>query len=69
MPSLLIAKIRDYAFPIRYIFVPHVGQTPLVAGLPFDMVTALHLDISFFDLHFMQYASILVSSYVFTLVT
>jgi len=38
--------------------VPQEGQTPLVAGLPFFMVTALALFISFLERHFTQYASI-----------
>ena len=49
----------DYLFlPMRNIAVPHVGHTPLVAGLPFFMVTALALFISFLERHFTQYASI-----------
>ena len=38
--------------------VPQDGHTPLVAGLPFFMVTALALFISFLARHFTQYASI-----------
>ena len=30
---------RDYPLPIRYIFVPHTGQAPCVAGRPFFKVT------------------------------
>ena len=30
---------RDYPLPIRYIFVPHTGQAPCVAGRPFFRVT------------------------------
>jgi len=29
----------DYPLPIRYIFVPHTGQAPCVAGRPFFKVT------------------------------
>jgi uncharacterized membrane protein len=43
---------------MRNMLVPHEGQTPRVAGLPFLMVTALEFSISFLDLHFTQYASI-----------
>jgi len=38
--------------------VPQVGQTPLLAGLPFFIVIALALFISFLERHFTQYASI-----------
>jgi len=44
--------------PMRNMAVPQVGHTPLVAGLPFFMVTALALFISFLARHFTQYASI-----------
>ena len=44
--------------PIQNMLVPQVGHTPFVAGLPFFIVTALALFISFLDLHFIQYASI-----------
>jgi len=44
--------------PIRNIFVPQVGHTPWVAGLPFFMVTALGFFISFLALHFTQYPCI-----------
>jgi hypothetical protein len=38
--------------------VPQVGHTPLVAGLPFFIVVALALFISFLERHLTQYASI-----------
>jgi hypothetical protein len=41
--------------------VPQVGQTPLLAGLPFFMVIDLALFISFLERHFTQYASIFFS--------
>jgi hypothetical protein len=44
--------------PILNIFVPQLGQTPWVAGLPFFMVMLLASFISFFALHFTQYPSI-----------
>jgi hypothetical protein len=44
--------------PILYILVPHLGQVPVDAGLPFFILTALGLLISLFALHFMQYACI-----------
>jgi hypothetical protein len=43
---------------MRNMLVPQVGQTPLVAGLPFFMVIALAFFISFLERHFTQYASI-----------
>ena len=43
---------------MRNMLVPHEGHTPLVAGLPFFMVTALVFFISFLERHFTQYASI-----------
>ena len=43
---------------MRNMLVPHDGHTPLVAGLPFFMVTALVFFISFLERHFTQYASI-----------
>ena len=43
---------------MRNMLVPHNGHTPFVAGLPFFIVMALALFISFLDLHFTQYASI-----------
>jgi hypothetical protein len=42
------------ALPILNIFVPHVGQTPWVAGLPFFIVIALGSFISRLALHFTQ---------------
>ncbi len=57
-PSLMIkrdnAGIRNYAFPILKIFVPHVGHVPCVAGLLFFMVIALAFLISFLVRHFIQ---------------
>ena len=44
---------------MRNIFVPQLGQTPWVAGLPFFMVIALASFISFFARHFTQYACII----------
>jgi hypothetical protein len=43
--------------------VPHVGHTPLVAGLPFFIVVALALFISFLERHLTQYASIFFLSF------
>ena len=43
---------------MRNMLVPHDGHTPLVAGLPFFIVIALALFISFLERHFTQYASI-----------
>jgi hypothetical protein len=44
------------ALPILNILVLQVGQTPWVAGLPFFIVMALGLFISFFERHLTQYA-------------
>jgi ABC-type polysaccharide/polyol phosphate export permease len=46
-------------YPIRNILVPHFGQVPLVAFLPFFNLTAIGLLISFFALHLTQYPVIL----------
>jgi len=42
---------------IRNNFVPQSGHTPWMAGRPFFIVTSCALAISFFPLHFTQYAS------------
>ncbi len=52
----MIGKRSDYLLPILNILVPHVPQVPVVAGLPFFIVIAVGLCISFFALHFTQYA-------------
>ena len=44
--------------------MPHVGQTPCVAGLPFFMVIALASFISFLARHFIQYACIRFASFL-----
>ena len=60
----LAAAVRFYpvsaylAAPMRKTFVPHVGQVPWVAGLPFFMVMAWGLRISLLLRHLTQYASI-----------
>lgn len=46
-----------YAFTILVTFVPHLGHTPCIAGLPFFMVMCLGFRISTLVLHFMQYPS------------
>jgi hypothetical protein len=43
----------DYP-PILNIFVPHTGQVPSVAGLPFFIVILFSFFISRFALHFTQ---------------
>jgi len=43
-----------YDFSMRNTFVPHFGQTPVVAGLLFFMVIFLGFLISTLDLHFTQ---------------
>jgi hypothetical protein len=49
---------RTGYFPILNIFVPQLEHVPVVAGLPFFIVMAVGFFISFFALHFTQYASI-----------
>lgn len=49
-----LLKVRDYDFPILYILVPHTGHTPLVAGLPFFIVTFSGFFISLAVRHFRQ---------------
>jgi hypothetical protein len=44
--------------PILNIFVPQVGQIPVVAFFLFFMTVGLGSFISFFALHFTQYACI-----------
>ena len=39
--------------------MPHVGQTPLIAGLPFFNVIFSGFFISLFALHLKQYASVI----------
>ena len=55
LPSLLILYS---ALPILKTFVLQTEHVPLVAGLPFFMVTACGLVTSRRSRHFMQYASI-----------
>jgi len=47
---------------MRYIFVPHLGQVPVIALLdlpPFPFIaTSLGFVMSLFDLHFTQYACV-----------
>ena len=47
---------------MRYIFVLHTGQEPVVAGLPFFIVVGVAFCISRFCLHLRQYASIRCTS-------
>jgi hypothetical protein len=44
------------------IFVPQMEQIPVVAGLPFFIVTFFSSFIDLFDLHLTQYASIVVQA-------
>ena len=47
--------MRNAAYlPILNILVPHVTQVPVIAGLPFFIVIAVGLTISFFALHLTQ---------------
>jgi hypothetical protein len=48
------------ALPILNIFVPQVGQTPWVAGLPFFIVISFVSFISRLALHLTQYAFIVL---------
>jgi hypothetical protein len=48
--------------PILNIFVPQMEQIPVVAGLPFFIVTFFSSFIDLFDLHLTQYPSIVVQA-------
>ncbi len=48
---------------MRNSFVPQSGQMPWTAGRPFFIVTGSGLAISFFALHFTQYASAMMFSF------
>jgi len=45
---------------MRNMLVPHVGQVPLTAGLPFFSLVSLGFFISRFVLHLTQYASVIL---------
>ncbi len=47
---------RDQLWPILNTLVPHTGQVPRVAGLPFFKVTLEGSFMSRFALHLKQYA-------------
>ena len=47
-----------FAAPMRQIVVPQSGHLPFMMGLPFFVVPSTGSFITFFSLHFMQYASI-----------
>jgi hypothetical protein len=49
-----VTAVQIQRFSILNTFVPQLGQTPCVAGLPFFSVTRLGSLISTFLLHFMQ---------------
>ena len=51
-------------FPILKTLVPHTGQTPCVAGLPFFMVICLGSLISRLVRHYTQYACICITSFL-----
>ena len=55
-------KVRKDHWPILNIFVPQMEQIPVVAGLPFFIVTFFSSFIDLFDLHLTQYASIIVQA-------
>jgi hypothetical protein len=55
-------KVRKDHLPILNIFVPQMEQIPVVAGLPFFIVTFFSSFIDLFDLHLTQYASIVVQA-------
>jgi len=48
-------RCEIYPLPILKMAVLHVGQVPLIAGLPFFMVYGLEPLISRLSLHFTQY--------------
>ncbi len=60
--SVLTLLSNQVAFPILNIFAPHVPQAPLVASLPFFIVTCCAFWISRLSRHFRQYPVIESSS-------
>ena len=52
------AAVENYFPPILNILVPQTGHDPVIAGLPFFILTSLASFICLFCLHFMQYPSI-----------
>ena len=55
-------KVRKDHLPILNIFVPQIEHIPVVAGLPFFIVTFFSSFIDLFDLHLTQYASMLLQA-------
>ena len=55
---------RYFVEPILNILVPHEGQVPWVADLPFFMVMLLESFISLLARHFTQYACIKFTSLI-----
>jgi hypothetical protein len=55
-------KEKKDHLPILNIFVPQIEQIPVVAGLPFFIVTFFSSFIDLFDLHLTQYASMVVQA-------
>ena len=51
------ADVQLAFLPMRYILVPHTGHFPIVAGLPFFIVTSCGSLIARCVRHFRQYAS------------
>jgi hypothetical protein len=64
--TLLLGSASNQPCPIRNTLVPHTGQTPLTAGLPFFKVTFCGSLISLFALHLKQYACTSATSYQVT---
>ena len=60
--SILTLLSNQVAFPILNIAVPHSPQVPLVASLPFFIVTCCAFWISRLSRHFRQYPVIESSS-------
>ena len=52
--------MRYFVAPIRQIVVPQSGHVPFVMGLPFFVVLSTGFCMTFFALHFTQYASIAI---------
>ena len=69
-PARICSRYNDqrYALPILNIFVPQLGHTPWVAGLPFFMVIDFASFISFLDLHLTQYACTITTSFMLIMV-
>lgn len=62
MLARLVWKAYFLIAPIRQMVVPQSGHFPFTIGLPFLVRPSLGSTMTFFALHFTQYASISISS-------